>query len=121
MPSFILYHQGHVQKNPHFPVIKYNWLGQRQGPGLLAKGLPIASGVVESACNSLINTRMEGAGMFWSVDGAEAMLKLRGVFLDDLWDEFHAFRINREKKKLYGKYDNIKANTIENVKRKKAA
>ena len=88
---------------------------------LLAKGLPIASGVVESACNSLINTRMEGAGMFWSVDGAEAMLKLRGVFLDDLWDEFHAFRINREKKKLYGKYDNIKANTIENVKRKKAA
>ena len=39
---------------------------------LLAKGLPIASGIIESACNTLINIRMEGPGMFWSVDGAEA-------------------------------------------------
>jgi hypothetical protein len=74
----------------------------------LAKGLPIASGVIESTCNSLINIRMEGPGMFWSVDGAEAILKLRGVLLDDLWDEFWAFRIKREKKRLYAKYDNIR-------------
>lgn len=75
---------------------------------LLAKGLPIASGVIESTCNSLINTRMEGPGMFWSVNGAEAILKLRGVFLDDLWEEFWAFRTNREKKRLYSRYDNIR-------------
>jgi hypothetical protein len=36
----------------------------------LAKGLPIASGIIESTCNSLINIRMEGAGMSWSTDGA---------------------------------------------------
>jgi len=74
----------------------------------LAKGLPIASGVIESTCNSLINTRMEGPGMFWSVDGAEAILKLRAVLLDDLWKEFWAFRTQREKKKLYSRYDNIR-------------
>lgn len=88
---------------------------------LLAKGLPIASGIIESACNTLINIRMEGPGMFWSVDGAEAILKLRGVFLDELWDEFQTFRINREKKRLYGKYDNIRANYTQNDKTQKAA
>lgn len=74
----------------------------------LAKGLPIASGVIESACNSLINIRMEGPGMFWSIDGAEAMLKLRGVFLDDLWDAFWLFRITRERKRLYADYDKLR-------------
>lgn len=75
----------------------------------LAKGLPIASGVVESTCNSLINIRMEGPGMFWSTDGAEAILKLRGVFLDELWDEFWAFRIERERKRLYARLDEVRA------------
>jgi hypothetical protein len=74
----------------------------------LAKGLPIASGVIESTCNSLINIRMEGPGMFWSVDGAEAILKLRGVFLDDLWEEFWSFRTKRERKRLYARYDHIR-------------
>ena len=87
----------------------------------LAKGLPIASGIIESACNSLINIRMEGPGMFWSVDGAEAILKLRGVFLDELWDEFQAFRTNREKKRLYAKYDNIRTTYPENASEAKAA
>ena len=73
----------------------------------LAKGLPIASGIIESTCNCLINIRMEGAGMFWSTDGAEAILKLRGVFLDELWDEFWAFRTQRERKRLYAKYDKV--------------
>jgi hypothetical protein len=73
----------------------------------LTKGLPIASGVIESTCNSLINIRMEGPGMFWSEDGAEAMLKLRGVYLDDLWEKFWEFRTNREKKRLYSRYDTV--------------
>lgn len=88
---------------------------------LLAKGLPIASGVIESTCNSLINTRMEGPGMFWSVDGAEAILKLRGVFLDDLWEEFCAFRIKREKQRLYATYQNINAVGHEGTQMRKAA
>lgn len=67
----------------------------------LARGLPIATGVIESTCKTLINRRMEGSGMQWSLDGAEAMLKLRAVFLDELWDEFWAFRSKSEKDKLY--------------------
>jgi len=70
----------------------------------LAKGLPIATGIVESTCKTLINRRMEGSGMLWSVDGAEAMLKLRGVFLDELWEGFWAFRTRRERKRLYASY-----------------
>jgi len=67
----------------------------------LARGLPIASGVIESTCKTLINRRMEGSGMLWSMDGAEAMLKLRAVFLDELWDDFWAFRSKSEKDRLY--------------------
>ena len=88
---------------------------------LLAKGLPIASGVIESTCNSLINIRMEGPGMFWSRDGAEAILKLRGVFLDDLWEEFWAFRIKTEKQRLYARYQNISAVGQKNAQVTKAA
>jgi hypothetical protein len=88
---------------------------------LLAKGLPIASGVIESTCNSLINTRMEGPGMFWSLDGAEAMLKLRGVLLDDLWEEFWAFRTKREKKRLYSRYETVCALGTQETHDRKAA
>jgi hypothetical protein len=88
---------------------------------LLAKGLPIASGVIESACNSLINIRMEGPGMFWSVNGAEAILKLRGVFLDELWEEFWAFRTKRERKRLYARYENIRPSRPEEAQEAKAA
>lgn len=87
----------------------------------LAKGLPIASGIIESTCNCLINIRMEGAGMFWSTEGAEAILKLRGVFLDELWDEFWAFRTERERKRLYARYDNVLAVNPENAKLAQAA
>jgi hypothetical protein len=87
----------------------------------LAKGLPIASGIIESTCNSLVNIRMEGPGMFWSTDGAEAILKLRGVFLDDLWDEFWVFRAKRERKRLYAKYDNIREISQEQAHHRKAA
>lgn len=74
---------------------------------LLEKGLPIKSGVIERACNSLINARMEGPGMFRSEDGAGPMLKLRGFVLDDLWEEFRGFRIKKEKKRRYAKYEDI--------------
>ena len=74
----------------------------------LAKGLPIATGIVESTCKTLINRRMEGSGMLWSVEGAEAILKLRGVFLDELWDDFWTFRAQQEKKRLYSLHVGIK-------------
>jgi hypothetical protein len=68
----------------------------------LAMGLPIGSGVIEGTCKNLINDRMERSGMRWSPDGAEAILKLRSLALTDLWNDFWTFRIQREKKVLYG-------------------
>lgn len=69
----------------------------------LAAGYPIASGVAEGACKHLVKDRMERAGMRWELEGAQAMLSLRAVHLNGLWDKFIAYRINREQARLYHK------------------
>ncbi|MFC1835651.1 ISKra4 family transposase [Thermodesulfobacteriota bacterium] len=76
----------------------------------LARGLPIASGIIESTCGNLIKDRMEGAGMAWSVEGAEAMVRLRGVFIDELWEEFWNFKTDSQKKSLYERYADTMTN-----------
>ena len=45
----------------------------------LAAGFPIATGVIEGACRYLVRDRMEITGARWSLDGAEATLRLRSV------------------------------------------
>jgi len=45
----------------------------------LAAGLPIATGVIEGACRYLVKDRMEKTGARWSLDGAEAVLRLRAL------------------------------------------
>jgi hypothetical protein len=67
----------------------------------LEHGLPIASGVIEGACRCVVKDRMERSGMRWVMPGARAMLDLRCVSLSNLWDEFIAFRIQRESQRLY--------------------
>jgi len=67
----------------------------------LAKGYPIGSGVVEGACRHLVKDRMEGTGMRWRVGGAQSMLDLRAVFLNDDWDSFQQYRIETNCRKLY--------------------
>jgi len=67
----------------------------------LAKGYPIGSGVVEGACRHLVKDRMEGTGMRWRVAGAQAMLDLRAVFLNDDWESFQQYRIELNCQKLY--------------------
>jgi len=71
----------------------------------LIMGLPIGSGVIEGTCKNLINDRMERSGMRWSPEGAEAILKLRSLFLTDLWNDFWDFRTKREKRDLYAGQD----------------
>ena len=68
----------------------------------LAAGYPIASGVAEGACKHLVKDRMERAGMRWELEGAQAMLSLRAVYLNGLWDQFIAYRTNTEQSRLYG-------------------
>ena len=69
----------------------------------LAAGYPIASGVAEGACKHLVKDRMERAGMRWELEGAQAMLSLRAVYLNGLWDRFIAYRIATEQARLYSK------------------
>ncbi len=67
----------------------------------LALGYPIASGVIEGACRTVVNDRMERSGMRWVLDGAHAMLGLRSISLSGLWDDFINFHIDQETKRLY--------------------
>ena len=52
----------------------------------LAAGDPIASGVIEGACRHVLEDRMERAGMHWTLPGAQALLDLRCVALNDEWE-----------------------------------
>lgn len=67
----------------------------------LAAGLPIATGVVESACGHLVKNRMEGAGMRWTERGAEAVLLLRSVRASGDEEAYWAFHARRRKTILY--------------------
>jgi len=67
----------------------------------LAAGYPIGSGVVEGACRHLVKDRMEQAGMRWRIAGAQAILSLRAIYVNDDWQAFHTDRIQTEQRKLY--------------------
>ena len=70
----------------------------------LEHGFPIASGVIEGACRCVVKDRMERSGMRWILSGARAMLDMRCIYLSGLWEEFTAFRIRRESRRLYSGY-----------------
>lgn len=53
----------------------------------LAQGYPIGSGAVESANKRVVEARLKGAGMHWTVANANALLALRGVLCSQRWDE----------------------------------
>ena len=67
----------------------------------LAAGYPIGSGAVEGACRHLVKDRMEGSGMRWTVPGAEAVLKTRGVHLNGDWDSFWQFHMVQEARRRF--------------------
>ena len=67
----------------------------------LAAGYPIASGVIEGACRHVVKDRMERAGMHWTLPGAQALLNLRCVALNDEWDPFMNHYIHQETTRLY--------------------
>lgn len=69
----------------------------------LAAGYPIGSGVIEGACRHVVKDRMELSGMRWTVQGAQAMLHLRSIYLNGDWREFDEHRIQTEQNTLYGK------------------
>ena len=52
-----------------------------------AQGLPIGSGMVESACKWLIIQRFKGVGMRWSEAGFNSLLHLRLAWVNNRFDE----------------------------------
>lgn len=68
----------------------------------LSAGYPIGSGVAEGACRHLVKDRLEGTGMRWSLAGAQAMLRIRALYLNGDWDAFVEHRIEQEQMTLYG-------------------
>jgi hypothetical protein len=67
----------------------------------LEAGFPIGSGVAEGTCRHLVKDRMELTGMHWRIPGAQAMLELRAVYLNEDWDAFQKHRIAQERSRLY--------------------
>lgn len=67
----------------------------------LAQGWPIASGPVEGACKSLIKDRMERSGMRWTEAMAEAIVKLRAIYLSGDLDRYWSFHIQRDQERLH--------------------
>jgi hypothetical protein len=59
-----------------------------------AAGDPIGSGVAEGACRHLVKDRMEQSGMRSTLEGAQAMLHVRALYLIDQWDDFLEYRID---------------------------
>ncbi|MCI5125915.1 MAG: hypothetical protein D3925_15950, partial [Candidatus Electrothrix sp. AR5] len=50
------------------------------------EGLPIGSGLVESAIRRVVNLRLKGASLFWLKETAEAMLYLRAHYKAGRWN-----------------------------------
>lgn len=51
----------------------------------LRDSLPIASGVIEASCKTLVTQRMKQSGMAWTHSGGQAILTLRSLIQSDRW------------------------------------
>jgi len=67
----------------------------------LRKGYAIASGSVEGACKNLVKDRMERSGMRWTLPMAEAVLRLRAVYLSEHFEHYWPFHVDQDQKRLF--------------------
>lgn len=72
----------------HAPYLNY--------PHYLAKGYPIATGVIEGACRYVVKDRMEITGARWGLEGGEAVLKLRALYLNGDFEAYWKFHEQQE-------------------------
>ncbi len=77
---------------------KSRYLGYRYA---LARGWPIATGVIEGACRHLVKDRMDITGARWGLDGAEAVLKLRALYANGDLDDYLRFHLTREQQRIH--------------------
>lgn len=62
----------------------------------LKEGYPIATGIIEGACRHLIKDRMDVTGARWSLNGAEAVIKLRSLRSSGDFDRYWDFHEDQE-------------------------
>jgi hypothetical protein len=67
----------------HVPRLQYH--------RLRSQDFDIGSGVIEGAVRHLLGVRLDGPGMRWSRDRAEAVLLLRCILINGQWDDFARF------------------------------
>ena len=75
-------------------LLKYK--GYMRYDEYLAKGFPIATGVIEGACRYLVNDRLGITGARWGLDSAEAVLRLRSLRSSGHFDDYWRFHEQRE-------------------------
>ena len=59
------------------------------------RGLPVGSGIVESACKRIVGSRLKGAGRRWSKAGANAVLATGCCLENRRWPDFLDWRACR--------------------------
>ena len=67
----------------------------------LARGFPIATGVIEGACRHLIQDRLGITGARWNIAGAEAVLRLRALRSSGDWVSYWTYHLGRESTRNY--------------------
>lgn len=76
----------------------------------LAKGMPIATGVIEGTCRNLINDRLDITGARWGLTGAEAILRLRSLRKSGDFQAYWAFHVEQEYRRNHlSQYENEEA------------
>jgi hypothetical protein len=67
----------------------------------LAKGWPIATGIIEGACRYIVKDRMDITGARWGLEGAEAILNLRALIANGDFDDYWRFHLRREHERIH--------------------
>jgi hypothetical protein len=62
----------------------------------LAAGFPLATGVIEGACRHLVKDRMALTGARWTLGGAEAVLRLRSLWVSGDFAAYWRFPLEQE-------------------------
>ena len=70
-------------------------------PRALAKGWPIATGVIEGACRHLVKDRLEITGARWGLDTAEAVLILRAIVANGDFNDYWRHHQQQEHHRAY--------------------
>lgn len=93
--SAITYFQNHLH------MMQYN--------EYLEKGMPISTGVVESACGHFIQQRFDTNGMRWTLKGAQTLIDLKAICINDDWDEMFNLFIEKEQQQLFSNFPKVAA------------